>query len=116
MASPTLQKPVGRVAELLHPELIQLQWKFGVAPENDPAFSTETRRIVGRFCRTTSFSAMQIVILRSALLFATYGRDWQNSRERYEWQRLADEELLVDLNSPGAALRIVPLSRREQLR
>ncbi len=105
MASPTIQQPVGRVADLTHPELILLQWHYGIALDAAPAFRTETRRIVERFCQLTDFSGMQIALVRWELLFATYGRHWHNGSERYEWQRWADRDLLDDLNSPGAALR-----------
>jgi hypothetical protein len=116
MDATTLAPRSHHLADLTIRELIQLQWHFGVALDPGPAFSTETRRIVERFCLVTGFSGMQIVLLRSELLFATYGRDWQNSQERFAWQRQADQDLLNDLNSPGAALRLVRLSRRERLR
>lgn len=116
MGTATLQPPSHTVANLTHPELTQVQWHFGVAAEPDPAFTCTTRRIVEQFCRTTGFTGMQIVLLRSSLLFATYGRGWSSRREGIEWQRWTDRNLLDDLNSPGAALRLVPLPRRERLR
>jgi hypothetical protein len=97
MATATLPPPGTALTDLTHRELIQLQWHFGIAADPDPAFSTDTRHIVKRFCRITEFSGMQIILVRSNLGFA-------------------DEELLNDLNSPGAALRLVPLPRRERLR
>jgi hypothetical protein len=116
MGTTTLQPPGHALADLTHRELVQLQWHFGAAIDPGPAFPTATRLIVKRFCRTTGFSGMQLVLVRWELLFSTYGRDWSNRRERYEWQRWADRDLLDDLNSPGAALRLVPLPRRERLR
>jgi hypothetical protein len=116
MATATLPPPGQALAALTHRELIQSQWHFGVAADPEPAFPSATRRIVKRFCQRTGFAGMQLVLLRSELLFATYGRDWSNGQERYEWQRWADRDLLDDLNSPGAAVRLVPLPCRERLR
>ena len=77
----TTPQPLGHaLADSTHRQLIRLQWHFGVVADPDPTFPSDTRRIVKRFCQRTGSAGMQPVLLRSELLFATYGRDWRNGQ------------------------------------
>lgn len=113
MSTITLPRRSGLLAPSNPPELFTVQWRVGVALDKSPAYQTETRALVKRFLKQTGFSGMQLVFLRVQLRFAMYGRAGMPGRSINELQRFADQQLLEDLNSPGAALRLVRLPRDE---
>lgn len=113
MGTTTVPRRTGLLPPSNRPELLTVHWRVGVALDPNPAFPTETRSLVKRFLKQTGYDAVQLAFLRVQLRFARYGRGGVAGFSHNELQRLADQELIEDLNSPGAALRLVRLPRDE---